>query len=75
MTDEQKKHERNFKRVANKKDWKAPIDAIIRVDDFEAINDAVEFFTATTLRVDENMGHGKVRVKAKGYRMGPAGDH
>jgi len=75
MTAEQQKHELRFKSVSNSLDWKSPIDAIIRVADFDAVNAAVEFYTATKLKVEQNMGSGYVRVTSPGYRLGPAGDH
>lgn len=72
---EQKQHQAAFNKVANKQDWRAPIDAVVKVEDFESIAEAVMFFTATQLRVDENLGNGMVRAKSPGYRAGPAGDH
>lgn len=68
-----------FKKVANYRDWKAPISRLIKASDLEITLQAIEFYTATKGRVeyritDEN-GTEVVHVTAPGYRMGPAGDH
>lgn len=58
-------------------DWRAPIDTWIRLVQFDAYADACMFFTATELKptgerkVDR--GFSMIRVKAIGYRAGPAG--
>lgn len=72
-----------FDLVANKTDWKAPVDAYVEGEtcDFseDVICRAVEFFTATTATVSRGIDCGAVastyRVRAAGYRAGPAGDH
>lgn len=70
-----------FTRLHQPGDWKAPIDATVRVDgrDMHVITKAVEFFTATiptiTVIAANRDGSSFVRVQAQGYRMGPAGDH
>ena len=63
-------------------DWKGPINAVIHEDmcDFErdVIALAVLHFTATTAafsKADSLDSRGTLRVRAAGYRMGPAGDH
>lgn len=67
-----------FDMVCSADDWKAPIDAIVDVDDdLNLIRRAVIHFTATDVQWKFAPEHGptKLRVTAKGYRMGPAGDH
>ena len=55
-------------------DWRAPINAHIKQSDYDAMNDAVIFYTATCLDiVDRDDDVGTYRVHAIGYRMGPAG--
>ena len=66
--------ERMFNRLADPADWKAPVKATIREDELWVAREAVEFYTATTLRVVERCGS-RLVVAALGYRMGPAGDH
>ncbi|MCW7072100.1 MAG: hypothetical protein OCU12_07240 [Methanophagales archaeon] len=66
-----------FDAIADPDDWRGPIAAWIYPNDFRRAADAVEFYTATTLRV---MGGpqpltGCILVEADGYRRGPAGDH
>lgn len=63
-----------FDEVCNPKDWKAPIDAFIRPKDKLRTAEAILFFTATTARFEKQL-NGWLRVIAKGYRNGPAGDH
>lgn len=65
----------SFDAVANPEDWKAPINALIALDDprLEFVLIAVRFFTATEPKI---VAEGNaLRVTAKGYRMGEAGDH
>ena len=61
-----------FDRVSDPKDWKAPIDAWVCEKDFPLANKAVEYFTATTLRVTDTSSN-LMRVQSVGYRDGPAG--
>lgn len=75
-----------FDLVCNKNDWKAPIDCIVKIPEAsvkETISDAIEFFTATVAKWELIGGdpHGPIatrglwwRVRAEGYRRGPAGD-
>lgn len=63
-----------FNRVRNPKDWKAPIDAVVRCQDLELIGAAVQYFTATTITILERKAW-LCRIAADGYRAGPAGDH
>ncbi len=64
-----------FDEVADPNDWKGPISALIAFDNphLQFVLIAVEFFTATeaTAKAEGD----KLRITAKGYRMGPAGDH
>ena len=66
-----------YDRIRNPVDWKAPIDAILRLDQVPIAQAAVEFFTATKLRITTSYAEPRnyVRVQAIGYRAGPAGDH
>lgn len=64
--------------MAAQKDWKAPIDIVIRKGVFEEelIKDAIYYFTATEATISDapDPGGPKIRIKAIGYRKGPAGD-
>lgn len=69
-----------FELVANPADWKARINATIPTAKlvelgvtFEEIEDAIAHFTGTLPFVQSVAG--VTYAKAKGYRMGPAGDH
>ena len=65
--------------------WKAPIDigasqgaldALASIGmTFDALADACEFYTATTLRIESGEVPGALRLVADGYAAGPAGDH
>ena len=68
-----------FDKVADPKDWRAPINTTTTFDDIREgskIKAAVEFFTGTTatlrLLASHDMGW-TVHVKAVGYRNGPCG--
>jgi hypothetical protein len=61
-----------FRLVADKHDWKAPIDAFVPATiDLDAVRDAVVHFTATM--PDFTLTRDGWRVQAAGYRRGPAG--
>lgn len=69
-------------RPASDADWKGPIDYVIHEDvcdfDRDVIKLAVSYFTGTeaTFTAADLLGsRGTFRVRAAGYRMGPAGDH
>jgi hypothetical protein len=69
-----------FERVGNPTDWRAPIDATVTVsclEELTLISKAVVFYTATATTFDiidtPKAGVYVVRVRAIGYRMGPAG--
>lgn len=63
-----------FEAVCQPHDWKGPISAIITADKLAITEAAIMFFTAT-----ETQGFplvdGRYRIRARGYRNGPAGDH
>lgn len=61
-----------FDRVRQPGDWKAPIRAMIDRADLAVTAEAVEYFTATELRVLTDHGDQLV-IEADGYRAGPAG--
>jgi len=67
-----------FELVADPKDWKAPINKIVRFDAIEYTPDAlayaVKYMTATEVTMTPVSNH-ETRVTSVGYRMGPAGDH
>ena len=71
--------EQAWAKVAPKADWRAAVDATIRVESDEELAEifkAVEYFTATKARAVPLCGSKGVRVwhvTAVGYRMGPAG--
>lgn len=67
--------DRLFKLVQNPRHWKDPIRARIPVFSLPGTRAAVEFYTATQVRVMERHGDGTVTIEADGYRKGPAGDH
>lgn len=64
-----------FDRICDLNDWKAPIDGFCRIGEMECVSAAIEHFTATKAQFN-TLGdcRGWVRVKAIGYRNGPAGD-
>lgn len=65
----------SFDWVADKNDWRAPIDAVIDPSDdrLQFLLIAVRFFTGTELKFHGVGEPGKVRVTADGYRNGPCG--
>lgn len=69
-----------FARVHDPDDWKAPIAAIIRASELPLVTKAIEYHTATTVKVVDSWRPFKNRepllaITAQGYRAGPAGDH
>ena len=59
--------------VCDPKDWKAPIEAVVKNEADQAIiAEAIEFFTATIAEFTKD-DNGRLWVVADGYRMGPAG--
>lgn len=77
-TDEQM--EEAFKSVHNEKDWKARINKTLSVPAAgrqaweDLVFEAVLYYTATFPEFTD-LSDGRVKVTARGYRMGPAGDH
>ena len=63
-----------FDQVKNREDWKGPIAAVIKAENYALYAAAVEFYTATPLVIQEssNVAAGSVYVKAEGYRAGQA---
>ena len=64
-----------FRKVQSSIHWKEPIDAWVPVDELPITMLAVEFFTATKIKILGTRPDGTVLVHADGYRLGPAGDH
>jgi len=66
-----------FALVRNQKDWKAPVDAKVdlRLTNYhpEVFAWAIGFMTATP--ASWTIDGDTLRVRAAGYRAGPAGDH
>ena len=67
--------------VKNQRDWKARIDKEVydkTDEELARIVFAVGFYTGTQAVLEElspSEGRRRTRVRAVGYRMGPAGDH
>jgi len=65
-----------FDAISDPDDWKGPIDRVIPKAEFEKAYAAIEFYTATKASCSiYNEIHQLVRIRAAGYRAGPAGDH
>ena len=65
-----------FGKVANPKDWKGPIMAVVEKAMVHVVAVAIEFFTATVPTIIPADADGtKFVVVSDGYRAGPAGDH
>lgn len=69
-----------FDKIVPLDDWRGPIDAKCWEDDRDVIDAAIAYFTgckAQFERLPGGQGHAvlgiRFRVKAEGYRMGPAG--
>jgi len=74
LTESTHQYQEAFAEIHDPRDWKAPLNAVIPADKFDLYNDACQFMTATVLEVTEILHYGKMlRVKADGYRAGPAG--
>lgn len=82
----QEQLENAFKLVQNKEHWKNPINAYCTTDEAKPVAAAITYFTATIPTfnficiLDEDDGRFKagdsiLKVRADGYRKGPAGDH
>ena len=65
-----------FEQIANKKDWKKPINAVIVAASKALVEEAIIHFTATIPTFEPVKNRPSyLRVRSEGYRMGPAGDH
>ena len=64
-----------FTAVHDPADWRAPIRTFIDAAVLDITKTAVEFFTATKVRVAATTDPGRLAIEADGYRAGPAGDH
>ena len=80
MNDEREKYDRLFDEVANPEDWRAPINAIVEVNEdiantLNSYMDAITFYTAIHPKdiVIEFLGKNRYNIYCVGYRMGPAG--
>lgn len=65
-----------FDKVADPDDWRNPIEAIILASEYKEVNDAVVFFTGTSLAIKKQFMHGNKKyfhVSSEGYRLGPCG--
>lgn len=71
-----------FDLVADPRDWKGPINAVVELKTLRALNanandidDAIEFFTATRGVYSATLVEGRdaLYIQAPGYRAGPAG--
>lgn len=64
-----------FDRVRNARDWKAPIQAVIKADERPIVEKAVLWFTDTVPVFVQASGEAdRLLVRAEGYRLGPAGE-
>jgi len=63
-----------FDQVSDPKDWRAPIDFTgdLSAEEAQVACQAIRFFTASEPTLQE-LCSGGYRIKADGYRLGPAG--
>ena len=73
-SEEQKRLQAAFDWIKDPRDWRAPIDRVVDGTDPRFLDAflACEHFTATKLQA-EHMERTLFRVRADGYRNGPAG--
>ena len=66
--------EATFDRIKDPADWRNPIGAEIPGDATKIVAAAIDFYTATKMRIVGGPipGTGKILIYAKGYRAGPA---
>jgi hypothetical protein len=62
-----------FDRICDPKDWRGPIAATMAGELVMAAVAAIEFYTATTPKVELDITTMRYLVTSEGYRMGPAG--
>jgi hypothetical protein len=62
--------------LKNPEDWKSPIDGLIPENQYEKINEVVEFLTGTSLEITNTFNTEDTEVlyevKSPGYAKGPA---
>ena len=62
--------------LKNPEDWKSPIDGLIPENQYEKINEVVEFLTGTSLEITNTFSAEDsevlYEVKSPGYAKGPA---
>ena len=64
-----------FDKVKNNSDWKKPIRATIKIGDREIVAEAIYYYTSTNATFSSVPKNSKfIKVRAPGYRNGPAGD-
>lgn len=61
-----------FQSVCDRDDWRGPIDIIVEVYSLSGVVAAIEFYTATEVKVSMTLG-GEYVVQSVGYRAGRAG--
>lgn len=64
-----------FEKVCDPHDWKDPIVKRVPTNKMDLTIAAIEFYTATEVKVTALAGRDDVTVESIGYRAGPAGDH
>ena len=74
-TPEQKLYRPYFEKVQATSHWKDPIDAFVYSDDIILTAQAIRFYTVTEPVLERTHNPKWFRIKAAGYRQGPAGDH
>ena len=62
-----------FDKVSDPDDWRGPIAARMPGEAVMAVVAAIEFFTATSPKVQLDTSSMQYLVTSEGYRMGPAG--
>lgn len=86
IIDESQELKKYFELVQNKEHWKNPIDSYCTASELNKVYEAIRFFTGTEptfnyvgpIFGNENRfkkGDLIFKVRADGYRLGPAGDH
>jgi len=64
-----------FDLVADTRDWKAEIAAMVPGEWVLPVVAAIKFYTATVPEVKLNTATMSYYITSEGYRRGPAGDH
>jgi hypothetical protein len=63
-----------FNAVCDRRDWRAPVNALAHGSAVPVVFEAVQFMTGTLPTV-HHLGGEDFVVKSEGYRLGPCGDH